>query len=151
MDPAREKAAAERAVGDEADPELADRRQDLVLDVASPERVLALQGRDRVDGVRAADRLRGRLRETEIADLPLLDELGHRPYRLLDRRVRIDAMLVVDIDVFGAEPLQRGVTGGEDVLAVAADAEPFAFLVADAAELCREHDLVAVILDRAAD
>ena len=151
MDPAREEAAAERAVGDEADPELSDRRQDLVLDVAGPERVLALQGGDRVDGVRAADRLGGRLREAEVANLPLLDELGHGADGLLDRRVRIDAMLVVDIDVVGAEPLERGVTGGENVLAVAADAEPLALLGADAAELCREHDLVAAVLDRAAD
>src|SRR5437016_5651600 len=87
----------------------------------------------------------------EVANLPLLDELGHGADGLLDRRVRIDAMLVVDVDVVGAEPLERGVTGGENVLAVAADAEPLALLGADAAELCREHDLVAAVLDRAAD
>jgi hypothetical protein len=53
---AGEKSAAERAVGDEADAELAAGREDLVLDVAHPERVLGLQRGDRVDGLRAADR-----------------------------------------------------------------------------------------------
>ena len=57
-EPAGEEAASERAVGDEADPELADGRQDLRLGIARPERVLGLQRRDRMDGVRAPDRLR---------------------------------------------------------------------------------------------
>ena len=71
-DPPGEEAAAERAVGDEADSELADGRQDLGLGITRPERVLGLQRRDRMDGVRAADRLRGGLGETEIAHLSFL-------------------------------------------------------------------------------
>ena len=100
--------------------------------------------------MRSANRFRSRLGETEIAHLPLLDELGHRADRLLDRRVRVDAVLVVDVDVVGAEPLQRSVAGGEDVLAVAADAQSLALLGADVPELRREHDFVAPALDRAA-
>src|SRR5262249_51439961 len=82
---AGEAAAAERAVGDEPDPELADRGEDLVLRVARPQRVLGLQRADRVDRVRATDRLRRGLRQPEVADLALLDELRHRADRLLDR------------------------------------------------------------------
>ena len=37
-------------------PELLERRQDLRFRLPPPQRVLALQGRDRLDGVRAADR-----------------------------------------------------------------------------------------------
>ena len=66
---AGEEAAAERAVGDEADAELAHGRQHAVLRVARPQRVLGLQRRDRVDGVRAADRLRRRLGQAEVAHL----------------------------------------------------------------------------------
>ena len=51
-DAAGQEAAAERAVGDEADPELAHRRQDLRLGVARPERVLA-SAAPRSDGRRA--------------------------------------------------------------------------------------------------
>src|SRR5215211_4560650 len=43
-EPAGEEAAAEWRVGDEADPELADGRQDLGLDVTRPERELGLKG-----------------------------------------------------------------------------------------------------------
>ena len=68
-DRAREEAAAERGVGDEADAELAHGRQHRVLGVARPQRVLGLQRRDRVHGVRAADRLRRGLREPEVAHL----------------------------------------------------------------------------------
>ena len=67
----REEAAAERRVGDERDAQLFERRQDLRLDVARPQRVLGLHRRDRVHRVRAADRLRARLREAEVADLAL--------------------------------------------------------------------------------
>ena len=62
-----------------------------------------------MNGVRAADRLRRRLGKAEVANLPRLDELGHRADRLFDRRVRVDAMLVVEIDRVDAETLQRGV------------------------------------------
>ena len=96
---AGEEAAAERAVGDEADPQLAQGRQDLVLGIAAPERVLGLQRRDRMGRVGAADRLRRRLGEAEVAHLALLDQLGHRADRLLDRHLGIDPVLVVEVDV----------------------------------------------------
>src|SRR5206468_1650564 len=59
--PSREEPAPEGAVGDEADAELAHRRQHLVLWIACPQRVLRLECRDRVYGVPAADRLGRRL------------------------------------------------------------------------------------------
>src|SRR5450759_3233518 len=53
-DLSREEAAPEWAVGDEADPELTHGREDLLLDITRPKRVLGLQCRDRMDGVGAA-------------------------------------------------------------------------------------------------
>src|SRR5207247_11317293 len=64
-----EEAAAERRVGDEADAELLERRQDLVLDVACPQRVLALHGGYPMHGVRPADRLGSRLGTPGDAEL----------------------------------------------------------------------------------
>ena len=75
MRPGQE-AATERAVGDEADPELAHRGEDLGLEIAGPQRVLGLQRGDRMHGMRAPDRLRPGLREAEEADLAGVDELG---------------------------------------------------------------------------
>src|SRR5206468_3467575 len=51
---AGEEAAAERAVGDEADAELATRGENFVLGIAAPQRVLGLQRADRVHRRRAA-------------------------------------------------------------------------------------------------
>jgi len=56
-----EESAAERTIGDETDPQLAHGRQDLVLDVAAPQRVFRLEGGNRVNRVRAPHRLGGRL------------------------------------------------------------------------------------------
>src|SRR5207248_9149207 len=62
-DLAREEAAPQRAVGDKADAQLAARGQNLVLRVATPERVLRLERADRVRRVGAPDGRRGGLRE----------------------------------------------------------------------------------------
>lgn len=49
----RQEAASERAEGDESNAQLSAGREDPVLRVAGPERVFALNGRDRVDRMRA--------------------------------------------------------------------------------------------------
>src|SRR6266511_1468055 len=150
-DPAREEATAERAVGNEADSELAQRRQDLDLRITAPERVLGLQRRDGVDNVCAADGGGRRFRQAEVPHLARFDELGHRADRLLDRRVRVDAVLVVEVDVVNAEPPERGVARLPNVLRVAADAEALAIRPADVAELRGQHDLVAPAGNRPPD
>ena len=103
-DPAGQHPAAERAERHDADAELAARRDDLVLDVAAPQRPLALQRGDRVHGGGATDRVDRRLGQAEVAHLALGDELGHRPDGLLDRHVEVGAVLVVEVDVVDAEP-----------------------------------------------
>jgi hypothetical protein len=59
-------------------------------------------------------------------------------------------VLVVEVDVVHAQPLERGVARLLDVLGPAADAEPRAARVADDAELRGEHHVVAAALDGAA-
>jgi hypothetical protein len=86
-----------------------------------------------------------------MAHFPLLHELCHRADRLLDRRLQVDAVLVVEIDRLDAEPLQRCLAGGADVGGAAVDAEVFAVRTADVPELRRQHDVVAPALDRLAD
>ena len=132
-------------------PQLAHGRQDLVLGIAAPERVLGLQRGDRMDRMRAADRLRRRFGQAEVADLAGADEIGHRADRLLDRRRAVDAMLVVEIDVIDAEALQRRVARLAHVVGLPADAEERAVVAAHVAELRRQHDLVAAVADGAAD
>jgi hypothetical protein len=71
VDLAGQEALAERAEGHEADAELLQQRQDLLLGLAPPQGVLALQGRDRLHGVRAADAVGARLGQAEVLDLAL--------------------------------------------------------------------------------
>ena len=88
-------------------PSSSQRRQDLRLGLAPPQRVLALQRRDRLDGVRAADRLHAGLGQAEVLDLALADQFLHRAGHVLDRHVRIDAVLVEQVDAVGPQPLER--------------------------------------------
>ena len=51
---------------------------------------------------------RGRgLAQAEVGDLPLGDELGHGPDRLLDRHVGVDPVQVVELDAVDAEALSE--------------------------------------------
>src|SRR3989442_503099 len=59
------------------------------------------------------------LREAEVPHLALADQLLHRSGDVLDRRVRVDAMLVEEVDVFGLESLQAPVDRDLDVLGAA--------------------------------
>ena len=103
----RQQAARQHPVGGHADAELADRRQDLRLDPAAHQRVLDLQRGDRVDGVRAADGGGAHLGQAEVPDEAGLDHLRDRADRVLDRDPRVQPGRLVQVDVVGAEPLQR--------------------------------------------
>src|SRR5205807_4893479 len=76
---------------------------------------------DRMDLVRAADRRRTRLGQSQCPYLALLDEPLHRARRLLDRHLGIDAVLVIQIDHLDAEALQARLAGAHDVLGPAVD------------------------------
>ena len=103
--------------------------------------------------VRAPDRLRRRPptvrysapcpASTSPAIAPTVSSIGV---------VRVDAVLVVEVDVIDAEPLQARVARAAHVLGLAVDAAVArAVRVAHDAELRGEDDLVAAIADRPAD
>jgi hypothetical protein len=107
VDRAGEESLAEGAEGDEADPKFLQGGQDVLFGLPPPERVLALVGGDRLDRVRTTDRPCARFREAEVLDLALPDQVLYGASDLLDRHVRIDAMLVEKIDTVGLEASQR--------------------------------------------
>ena len=74
--------------------------------LAPPQRVLALQRRHRLDRVRAANRLHAGLGQTEVLDLALANQVLHRTRDVFDRHVRIDTVLIEEIDPVGPEPFQ---------------------------------------------
>ena len=79
--------------------------------------------------------------------LPSATSSASSPDGVLDRRVRVDPVLVVQVDVVGAEPLQGALDGGADVGRAAVEHAGAASGVRHQAELRRHHDLVAATLD----
>ena len=152
VDGSGEEALAERAVGDEADAELGEDGDDVVLPVAPPQRVLALDGGDGMHGVGPADRVGGCFGEPEVSDLPGVDELLDRPGDVLDRHIRVDAVLVVEVDVVGAQPAQRTLDGAADARRIAAQATgQDTVLLERKPELGGDDNLVAVRLEGLTD
>src|SRR3977135_2558465 len=87
-----------------------------------------------------------------MADLALLDQFREGANRFLNWRIGIDAMLVIKVDVFDAQPLQTSFAGLLHVVGLAVDAAGIGITgIADNSELCGQHDLVALALDCASD
>ena len=59
-----------------------------------------------LNGVGATDRLRSRLGKAEVFDLTFLDQLLHRSRHVLDRHVRVDAVLIEEIDDIDLQPFR---------------------------------------------
>src|SRR5208283_5384837 len=98
-----------RAERNEANSEFLQQRKDLVLWLPPPEGVLALEGRDWLNGMGAADRLSTRLRHAEMLYLALCNEIFHGPGDVFHRHVRVNTVLIEQIDDVGPEALQSRV------------------------------------------
>ena len=127
-------------------------RQHVGFEISLPERVFALQRRDRMLAVSAADVGDAGLGQAEVENLALAHQVADRAGDLLDRHGRIDAMLVEEVDPVGREAAQRSFDRRADRLrpAVSFDAEP-AYVVEDEAELGGDRHELAPPFYRAAD
>src|SRR3954462_2456555 len=93
----------------------------------------------------ASERRGARLAEAEIADLALLDELGHCSDRLLDRHLRINAVHVVEINDVHVQALKALVDRDASGLG---SAVPLAIgIAAPRSELRRDLDFVSAAGD----
>src|SRR5581483_5192282 len=88
--------------------------------------VLVLHRRHRLHGVRSADGVGADLGQPEMVHLAGLDELFHRAGDIFDRDVGVDAVLVEEVDVVGAESPEHGVDDLADVFGPAVEASPLA-------------------------
>jgi hypothetical protein len=86
-----------------------------------------------------------------VACLPFGHQLGHGADRVLDGCVRVDPVLVVQVDVIRAQPTQRPFDRGTDVRGAAVEIAWSAAGMGDHSELCRHHYLVATALDGSPD
>ncbi|MCY1232377.1 hypothetical protein D9M72_448650 [compost metagenome] len=89
--------------------------------------------------------------QSQPAYLAGLHQVRHGPHGLFDRHGRIHAMLVVQVDMVRAQPLQAGLAAGTHIVGAAIDAARGRVgRVAHQAELGRQHDLATPPGDGAA-
>jgi hypothetical protein len=81
-----------------------------------------------------------------VAHLAGADQVGHRTDRVLDRRLRVHAVLVEEVDRLDTEALQAAVARSRDVRRRRVDCE----LGKAEAELGGDHEAVALAADRPA-
>src|SRR5579862_7870994 len=110
VDFAGEESSAEWAERHKADSKFLQRRQKLSFRPTVEQRVFALHGGNRLDRVRAPYRLNRRFRHAEVLDLACGDQLFDRSRHLLDRHLRINPVLVKEVDVIDAQTLQASVS-----------------------------------------
>src|ERR1017187_8648979 len=116
VDLAREEALAKGAVRDKADSEFLKGRYHFLLRSPRPQRILALESSDRLDCVCATDRLNSCFGKAEVLDLAFLNQVLHRSSYVFDRHVRVNPMLIKQVDDINLEPLERALCGLLDVL-----------------------------------
>jgi hypothetical protein len=124
-----EETVAERRVGNEADAQLTQQRQQFGFRIASPEGVFSLQRGERVHGVSATDYGGAGLGHSDVVDLARGDQLGQDTDGVLDWGVRVDTVLVVQIDMVGAEPRQRPLNCDADARGATLDSHPTEFAI----------------------
>ena len=112
-----------------------------------------MQGSHRLDGMGAADGFRAGFRQSKMFDLAFLDQVPDGTGDFLDGHVRIDAVLVEQIDGLHPQPLERGFGDLLDMLGPAVQPRPAGatIRVELEPELCGDHHLPAERLQRFAD
>ena len=121
---AGEHALRDRRPHDLRQPELLDAGgHHLGLDDPPQHRVLRLARHERDAAARAASAaparicVGGPLRHADVEHLARPDDVGERLHRLLERRLVVVAVRLVEVDVVGLQPAQRAVDRLHDVLA----------------------------------
>ena len=116
VDLSREIAPAQRAEWHEANPEFLACRQHFLFNLSPPQRVFALDCRDWLDCVGAADGFCACFRKAEVLHLACLNQVLHRSRHVFDGHVRVNPVLIEQIDGIDLEPLERGLGDLLDLL-----------------------------------
>src|SRR5450432_3225915 len=111
----RKEPLSQRAVGNQANAQFLEGGQYFRFRLAPPERVFTLQYRDGLYGVGSTDRLCGCFGHSEMLDLTGLDQFLDRAGGVLDGHIRVDAVLIEQVDGFELEPQQGAFHGLLDV------------------------------------
>ena len=146
-----EQAIGQRVVRQHTQPEVPGRGHQLGLGRPLQQRPLVLRGDERLGAglpgqVRGVGGLpAGQVGMPQVAHLALGDQLGQRVQGFLDRGLRVRGVQLVEVQVVGAQPAQRGGHGAADIgpAALGPGRGPVAHVHLLMAELRGQHDLVA--------
>jgi len=104
---AAQQAAAQGTVGERRDAVVATIGQNILLGVAFKEIVWRLGRVQRRDRSKRTHLLDGEITDSNRADFASLTTSGHRLGRLLDRRIQITPVHLIDVDNVSTQPAQR--------------------------------------------
>jgi hypothetical protein len=136
----REEAPAKRTKWNESDSKFLEGRQHFRFRLSPPQRIFALERRQRLNGVCATNRLHSWLRKSEVLYLAFLNQLFHRAGNIFDRHAGIDAVLIKQIDNIGPESFQRSVGDLFDVLRPTIESNLLTFSTKLESELGSNYD-----------
>src|SRR5260370_19657286 len=111
VDLPREKASAQRAVREKPGSEFIQGRYHFLFRSPHPQRVFALERSERLDCMRATDRLYARFGKAEMFDFALLNQIFHCSRYVFDWHVRVDPVLIEQVDYINLEPFERALGG----------------------------------------
>ena len=103
----REKAFAQGTEGNKSDAEFFQGRQHFHFRLTPPQRIFALERAHRLDGVGAADGLHAGFGQAKVFDFSLLNQFLHGTSDVFNGHVRVNAVLVEQINSVNAQPLER--------------------------------------------
>jgi hypothetical protein len=86
-----------------------------------------------------------------MAYLALAHEFSHRSNRIFDRRVGIDAMLVIEVDDINPQPFQAFVAALAHIVRLSVDPQKLAVGSPHVAEFGSDNNIVALALDGLAE
>ena len=145
VDLSRKETCTEWTERHEANAKLFQGGQQFGLRPAPEEGIFALHGGHPLDRVRPANRLNASFGKAKMFDLPFGNQVFNGSRYVLNRHIRIDAMLIEEIDVIGSQPFQASVSHGLDMprLAVGSRTPLAGFDIDVETELGGNHDLIA--------
>ena len=86
------------------------------FDLSPPDRIFALQGSDRLNGMGAADLVGIRFGQTKVLDLACLNQILDRASHIFHRHIWIGTVLVEQVDDFDSQALERSLSHPLDLL-----------------------------------
>jgi len=95
----------------------------------------------------ASDRIGRGFGQAKVTDLADLNQLGHGTNGVLDGRIGINPVLIVEIDHVDLQPAQGCLAGRTHIIGLSIDTDKRAIRRQDIAELGCEHNLAAAIFN----